>query len=290
MSYMPRVSVIIPTFNRLGYLPRSLGSVLAQSYDDYELIVVDDGSTDQTVDAIQQDYPSVNLIEQENKGVSAARNAGIREASGEWIALLDSDDEWLPGKLNSQMNALESHPEYRLCHTEEIWIRDGVRVNPTNKYAKVGGRIFKRCLPLCIISPSSVVLHRELFHDVGEFDESLEVCEDYDLWLRITAREPVLFLDQQLVRKYGGHDDQLSTMHWGMDRFRVRALQRILDENLVSGNDAHMTLETLVGKLDLLVEGSRKRGNLDLLHELEPQLEAARENLTRNITYQKKAR
>ncbi|MBT6957817.1 MAG: glycosyltransferase family 2 protein, partial [Opitutae bacterium] len=131
---MPKVSVIIPTFNRLGYLPRSLGSVLAQSYDDYELIVVDDGSTDQTVDAIQQDYPSVNLIEQENKGVSAARNAGIRAASGEWIALLDSDDEWLPGKLNSQMNALESHPEYRLCHTEEIWIRDGVRVNPTNKY------------------------------------------------------------------------------------------------------------------------------------------------------------
>jgi glycosyltransferase involved in cell wall biosynthesis len=276
---MPKVSVIIPTFNRLKYLPRALDSVLGQSYDDYELIVVDDGSTDQTGHAIQQDYPSVNLIVQANRGVSAARNAGIRRACGEWIALLDSDDEWLPGKLNSQMKALESHPEYRLCHTEEIWIRDGVRVNPSKKYTKAGGQIYKRCLPLCIISPSSVVLHRELLHEVGGFDESLEVCEDYDLWLRVTAREPVLFLNQPLVKKYGGHDDQLSTMHWGMDRFRVRALQRVLDEKLVSGNEEHMTLQTLVGKLDLLVEGSRKRGNLDLLHELEPQLEAARENL-----------
>jgi glycosyltransferase involved in cell wall biosynthesis len=276
---MPKVSVIIPTFNRLEYLPRSLGSVLAQSYDDYELIVVDDGSTDQTIDAIQQDYPSVNLIVQQNKGVSAARNAGIQEASGEWIALLDSDDEWLPEKLNLQMKALESHPEYRSCHTEEIWIRDGHRVNPIKKYAKFGGQIFKRCLPLCIISPSSVVLHRELLQEVGGFDETLDVCEDYDLWLRVTAREPVLFLDQPLVKKYGGHDDQLSTMHWGMDRFRVRALQRVLDEELVSGDDEHMTLQTLVGKLDLLIKGSRKRGNLDLLHELEPQLKAARENL-----------
>ena len=281
---MPKVSVIIPTFNRLEYLPRALNSVLGQSYDDYELIVVDDGSTDQTVQAIQQDYPSVNLIVQENRGVSAARNAGIREASGEWIALLDSDDEWLPGKLNSQMNALESHPEYRLCHTEEIWIRDGRRFNPTKKYKKFGGYIYQKCLSHCIISPSSVTMHRQLLQETGGFDESLEVCEDYDLWLRVAAREPVLFLDQPLVEKHGGHDDQLSTRHWGMDRFRVRALQRVLDEELVRGDDEHMTLQTLVGKLGILVEGSRKRGNLDLLHELEPQLEAARENLNANFT------
>jgi len=272
----PQVSVVVPTFDRRDVLPRALDSVVAQTYGEWELIVVDDGSTDGTAEMVEQDYPDVHLVVQENRGVSAARNAGIAAAQGEWIAFLDSDDAWLPEKLERQMEALAAHPGDRLCHTEEIWIRNGQRVNPATKYAKSGGRIYLKCLPLCVISPSSVVMHRDLLREMRGFDESFEVCEDYDLWLRVTAREPVLFVEEPLLFKYGGHADQLSTKHWGTDRFRVRALQRILDEGLVSGEDERKTRETLVGKLEILVEGSRKRGNEELLHELEPQLAEAK--------------
>ena len=272
----PQVSVVVPTFNRREVLPRALDSILAQTFSDWELIVVDDGSADGTAELVERDYSDARLSVQENRGVSAARNAGIASARGEWIAFLDSDDAWLPEKLERQMEALESEPGHRLCHTEEIWIRDGQRVNPAAKYAKAGGRIYQRCLPLCCISPSSVVMRRDLLQETGGFDESLEVCEDYDLWLRVTAREPVLFLDEQLLYKHGGHDDQLSTKHWGMDRFRVRALQRVLDDGLVSGEDERRTLETLVEKLEILIEGARKRGNDGLLQQLEPRLVEAK--------------
>ncbi len=272
----PQVSVVVPTFDRCDSLPRALDSVLAQSFSDFELIVADDGSTDGTAELVEQDYSDVRLLVQENRGVSAARNAGIASARGEWIAFLDSDDAWLPEKLERQMEALATEPGHRLCHTEEIWIRDGQRVNPMDKHAKAGGRIYQMCLPLCCISPSSVVMHRDLLREMGGFDESFEVCEDYDLWLRVTAREPVLFLEEQLLYKHGGHEDQLSTKHWGMDRFRVRALQRVLDEDLVSGDDERMTRETLIEKLEILVEGARKHGNDELLQELEPWLAEAR--------------
>lgn len=278
----PQVSVVAPTFNRHEVLPRALDAVLAQSFSDWELIVVDDGSTDGTAEMVERDYPSVRLLRQENRGVSAARNAGIAQARGEWVAFIDSDDAWLPEKLERQMKALEAEPDHRLCHTDEIWIRAGQRVNPAEKYAKAGGFIYQRCLPLCVISPSSVVMRRDLLQEMGGFDETFEVCEDYDLWLRVTAREPVLFLEEQLLYKHGGHEDQLSTRHWGMDRFRVKALQRVLDESLVSGEDERRTRETLIEKLEILAEGSRKRGNDELLAELEPQLAEARSGLAVN--------
>jgi len=255
------ISVIIPTHNRAALLPRALDSVLKQTLAPLEVTVVDDGSDDGTEALLARLYPSVLYIKQENRGVSAARNYGIAEARGEWIALLDSDDAWLPGKLEIQRKALQAAPNHRLCHTEEIWIRNGRRVNAMKKHAKSGGRIFRQCLPLCVISPSSVLIHRELFEQMGGFDEELPACEDYDLWLRICAEEPVLFISEPQIVKHGGHPDQLSRRHWGMDRFRIRALEKIIASGRLCESDRASAIEILIEKAGILAAGSEKRGN-----------------------------
>lgn len=259
------ISVVIPTYNRLHTLDRALSSVFGQTRPAEEVIVVDDGSTDGTAAHIKARYPQVRLIEQGNHGVSHARNRGIEAASGRWLALLDSDDEWRPEKLAVQERALAGEGGYRVCHSDEIWIRNGRRVNPMRKHEKTGGWIFRHCLPLCAISPSAVLIHRSVFNDVGLFDESLPACEDYDLWLRVTARYPVLYVPQPLIVKYGGHADQLSRRHWGMDRFRIQALENILARGALSEDDRAAALAALNDKLDVLVQGARKRGNNDVL-------------------------
>ncbi|MBU62922.1 MAG: glycosyl transferase [Opitutae bacterium] len=267
----PKVSIIIPTYDRLETLPRALGSVINQTFSDWELIVVDDGSTDGTDEMILRDYPVVRYYRQENAGVSSARNAGVALSSGAWIAFLDSDDAWLPEKLERQLFTLAKEPELRLSHTDEIWIRNGRRVNQPKEYAKSGGYIYRRCVPLCCICPSSVLIRRDLFDEIGGFDETFPVCEDYDLWLRITAREPVQYLDESLVRKYGGHEDQLSNT-WGMDRYRTRALEQMLAEEILSQEDHLLTKKSLIRKLRILIEGARKRGNVEVVAEYEPSL------------------
>jgi len=133
------VSVIIPTFNRAWILEEAVDSVLSQEFQDFELIVVDDGSTDNTWDILNGYQENVILVRQENKGVSAARNRGIGLASGELIAFLDSDDLWLPKKLSAQVEFFNSNPDALICQTEEIWIRNGVRVNPKKKHKKPSG-------------------------------------------------------------------------------------------------------------------------------------------------------
>ena len=253
------VSVIIPSFNRAELLPRALDSVLAQTRPVDEIIVIDDGSDDATSELIPAHYPQVRYLRQANTGVAAARNRGIQTARGEWLAFLDSDDAWLPQKIEHQLIAIERYPDSVLIHGDEIWIRHGKRVNAMKKHAKTGGWIYRRCLPLCVISPSATIIHRAIFASVGLFDESLPVCEDYDLWLRITARCPVHFLDEPLIVKYGGHEDQLSRRYWGMDRFRVRALEKMLAANL-NAPEHQATLEALVDKLGILESGARKRG------------------------------
>lgn len=256
------ISVIIPTYNRAHLLPRALDSILNQTRVPEEVIVVDDGSNDDSAALIQSNYPEVMYIRQSNRGVSAARNRGIREASGEWLAFLDSDDEWLPEKNQRQMEALRNEPGMLFCHTDEIWIRNGVRVNPMKKHTKYGGWIFQKCLPLCCISPSSVVIHRSLFTEVGIFDESLPVCEDYDLWLRITAFHPVLYLDEKLIVKYGGHDDQLSQQYWGMDRFRIQTLEKILNTKALDKENRLAVKAMLAEKVSIYTTGALKRGRL----------------------------
>ncbi|MCB1761031.1 MAG: glycosyltransferase family 2 protein [Gammaproteobacteria bacterium] len=256
----PSISVVIPTHNRSEVLRRALRSIEAQSLPATEIIVVDDGSQDDTAAAVALHHPEVRLLGQRQSGVSSARNNGIRQARGDWLALLDSDDEWLPDKLAVQMHVLAEAPAVRLCHTEEIWIRNGRRVNQKKRHAKRGGRIFRHSLPLCAISPSSVVIHRSLFDEVGLFDESLPACEDYDLWLRICARESVAYVETPQIIKYGGHEDQLSRRHWGMDRFRVRALQKILDEGILDAADYAAASAMLRQKTEILAQGAARRG------------------------------
>ncbi len=253
----PDISVIIPTYNRAHILPRALDSVLAQTQLPIEIIVVNDGSTDGTK-SVLSNYPGLKIIDQQHSGVSAARNIGLEHTNGEWIAFLDSDDEWLPEKLEQQWAAI-CNDDKLICHTEEIWIRNGQRVNPMKKHQKFGEYIYEKCLPLCVISPSSVMIHRSVFHDVGLFDETLEVCEDYDLWLRICAKYSVLFIDEPLMVKYGGHEDQLSRKHWGMDRFRVKALEKMLDSEELNEDLRRATIEMLILKCKIIINGMKKR-------------------------------
>ncbi len=254
------VSVVIPTFQRAALLPRALESVRAQTRPAGEVIVVDDGSTDGTGELLRRDFPEFRHLRRENGGVSAARNQGIAAARSEWIALLDSDDAWRPAKLERQLAALAAAPEHRICHSDEIWIRDGRRVNPGRRHAKRGGWIFRHCLPLCAISPSAVLIHRSVFADAGLFDEELAVCEDYDLWLRITARYPVLLVDEPLVEKHGGHPDQLSRSVPGLDRYRIRALVKILGEGCLGPEDHAAAVATLEEKCRIWADGAQARG------------------------------
>ena len=253
------ISIIIPVYNRPIVLKRALASVYAQSYANIEVIVIDDGSSQPIPAPLKDLFPHTRFVQQAHAGVSAARNYGIRLAHGRWIAFLDSDDEWLVDKLSTQMQCLHTHPDYKICHSDEIWIRNGQRVNAMKKHAKQGGWIFQHCLPLCAISPSSVIIHHSILDQIGTFDESLPVCEDYDLWLRLTSRFPVLFIEQPLINKYGGHDDQLSRQYWGMDRFRMTALQKILDSNHLNREDRVAAITQLLKKMRVYLKGARKR-------------------------------
>ena len=267
----PDISVIIPAFNRAHTLPKALDSVLSQTLKPREIIVVDDGSTDET-NTVLANYPGLCIISQDNRGVSAARNVGIEKAGGEWLAFLDSDDEWLKEKLEKQWDTI-CIDDKLICHTEEIWIRNGQRVNPMKKHKKFGGIIYERCLPLCVISPSSVMIHRSVFEDVGVFDESLEVCEDYDLWLRICAKYSVLFIDEPLIVKYGGHEDQLSRKYWGMDRFRVKALEKMMSFGALNDEDEKATVNMILQKCGIIINGMKKRGNNDEAEKWQSKIE-----------------
>jgi glycosyltransferase involved in cell wall biosynthesis len=257
---MPRVSVIIPTHNRKAFVLEAVESVLAQTYEDYELIVVDDGSTDGTGRALEQHGERLLYLYRANEGVSAARNFGLAHSQGEFIAFLDSDDLWLPKKLDVQIAFMDQHPQAQICYTDELWIRHGKRVNPKKRHAKYSGEIYRFCLPLCIISPSSALMRRGLFEQVGTFDPGLPVCEDYDLWLRVAASFPVFFIPQRLIVKRGGHPDQLSRREWGNDRYRVKALAKILEMGVLTPQLRRLTIQELHRKVGVLITGYLKRG------------------------------
>lgn len=255
------VSVIIPTYNRGWIIQEAIDSVLAQDFSDFELIVVDDGSTDNTLDIIRSYSEDIIFLRQHNKGVSAARNQGITSSAGRLIAFLDSDDLWLPEKLTIQVDFLHSHPDAFICQSEEIWIRNGVRVNPKKRHKKPSGMIFEPSLALCLVSPSAVMVKRSLFEEVGAFDECLPACEDYDLWLRVSCRYPIALIDTPLVIKRGGHQDQLSRAP-GLDKYRIQAIKKLLDSNLLSMEQQGHAVKALKEKCAIFASGCLKRSRL----------------------------
>ena len=258
-----QISVVIPTYNRRRWIGRAIRSVLEQTYTPAEIIVVDDGSSDGSMEYILENFPLVNFVKQSNQGVSSARNKGIRLSSSKWIALLDSDDEWYPEKLEKQVKAIQEKPDHQFCHTEEIWVRNGVRVNQMKKHQKYGGHIFEKCLDMCRISPSSVLIQKSILDKTGWFDKELRVCEDYDLWLRVTARYPTLYLDEPLIIKYGGYKDQLSNVKGGIESYRINVLEKLMLIDLTT-DQKRLVREMLIQKLSIYAKGAQNRGRLSI--------------------------
>jgi len=256
------ISVVIPSYNRKDFLKRSIDSAINQTKKPLEIIVVDDGSTDGTEAMIKSDYDFVKFIKQKNKGVSAARNIGIKVSIGEWICFLDSDDEWKKDKLEKQINAMKSNPGYKFFHSNEIWIKNGLRINQKKKHKKYGGDIFDKCLDMCRISPSSVMIDKTVFDEVGNFNEYLVVCEDYELWLRICDKYRVFFIDEPLIIKYGGHQGQLSYSIESIENHRIKALEYLILENLNRKNKRH-AIQMLLSKLNIYLKGLVKRKKND---------------------------
>lgn len=258
----PCISVIIPTYNRCWILKEALESVLSQEYKDFEIIVVDDGSNDATAALLSSYGDRITTIYQDNSGVSAARNAGILMAKGNYIAFLDSDDTWLPQKLSCQIDFFRSHPEAAICQTDEIWIRNGVRVNPKNRHKKPSGMIFEPSLQLCLVSPSAVMIQKSLFDEVGLFNEAFPACEDYDLWLRIGLYYPIYLIDRQMVVKRGGHDDQLSR-NPGLDQYRIQSIVNILESHQLTSHRYQAAVDVLKEKCRIYADGCIKRGRVE---------------------------
>jgi glycosyltransferase involved in cell wall biosynthesis len=257
------ISVVIPTYNRSDFVVQAVRSVIQQSFKPSQIIVVDDGSTDNTRKKIQQNFGSdITYIYIKARNVSAARNVGIRNATGNWIAFLDSDDLWKPTKLYSQQQYVQQHPDYKVCYTDEEWRKNGRWMNQKKIHAKYSGWVFDQCLPRCIISPSSVLIERTVFDKIGFFDENLPACEDYDFWLRVTLHYPVLFIPQKLIVKRAGDWDQLSKQH-SLDKYRIIALEKIFHR---LGRDEILYEKTkamLKKKCKIYSTGCRKHDRLD---------------------------
>lgn len=262
---VPEVSIVLPTYNRAEWIVKAIDSILSQEFSSWELLIINDGSTDETESKLKGylGNPSIKLLNTSNRGVSAARNLGIEKSRGDLIAFIDSDDQWEPQKLSLQVQFLKKYPEVPLVHGEEIWIRNGVRVNPMKKHKKSGGDVFADALKLCCISPSTVLLRRSLLNEVGYFREDFPVCEDYDLWLKITSQYQIGFIDEALITKFGGHEDQLSRKFKAMDYWRVLAIHDLLEKGHLSSEQISLAKAELLEKATVLLKGYRKHENLE---------------------------
>ena len=251
-----QISVVIPTYNRADLIERAVESVLEQSLKADEIIVVDDGSSDDTLLRLKKYKDQIRIVSQENRGVSAARNRGIAEARYPWIAFLDSDDVWHPRKLFSQTEFHRKNPSLLWSHTQEEWIRNGKMISQKKHHAKVRGSCFYESLDFCKIAPSTVLIYHDILAKAGIFDEDLPVCEDFDLWLRILKFYPIGLVDEVLTSKYAGHP-QLSFSEHLLDRYRIDALCKHLPDTFVK--------EEILKKKAILYKGALKHQNEEIL-------------------------
>ena len=260
------VSVIIPTYNRVKFLPACINSVLKQSIPVEEIIVVDNNSSDGTVNYIRDKFKMVRVLIERNKGVSFARNLGILNSKNNWVAFLDSDDEWMPDKIQKQIELIKRlNYKVNFIHTNEKWVRNNIILNQKKKHAKKGGYIFQDCLDICKISPSSTLIKKSLFDQYGLFNTKLKVCEDYELWLRFTSKIEIGYINEVLIKKNGGHNDQLSKKYWGIDRYRIKALEKLIVTNNLTIEYKVMAVKKLIEKINILILGAINRKNKRIL-------------------------
>ncbi len=263
---MPAVGVVVPVRDRAGMVVEAIASVLAQTRRDFALVIVDDGSRDGSAaaaeDALAGAPVGSRVIRQAPEGVAAARNAGVAALDCRWVAFLDSDDLWLPRKLAAQLDWVEAHPTHRIVQTGERWLDHGRHRNPRAWHRKEE-QIFPRCLERCLVSPSAVMIRRDRYEELGGFDRSFPVCEDYELWLRVAVHEPVGLVPETLVVKRGGHADQLSRSTWGLDRWRVAALAKLLATTALADGERTSVVAMLRAKCDVLANGAARRGRAE---------------------------
>ena len=254
-----KISAIIPTYNRAALVCEAADSALAQSEPPEEIIVIDDGSTDDTAERLKKYSDKISLVAQENRGISAARNAGIKKAHNDWLAFLDSDDLWKPQKLARQKELLRDYSQHKICYTDEEWRKNGEWFNPKKVHQKFAGDIYRYAIIRCFVSASSALIHRSMFDRYGLFDESLPACEDYDLWLRLAAREPFLFVPEKLTIKRDGPWEQLSQQH-SLDKYRIQALANMLQSGELDKEQERLTKIELLQKCRIYASGARKHG------------------------------
>jgi len=259
----PFFSVIIPTYNRKTLLKTSLESVLVQTFDDFEVVIIDDGSTDNTNKMIESyEDNRIKYIHQDNHGVAHARNRGIENSEGKFIAFLDSDDKWVRQKLQRACDFINECPAISIFHTEELWYKSGKLLNQKKKHMKPSGYVYQYALPLCCISISTAVIRQSVFEDIGIFDETLPACEDYDFWLRATHKYEVKLIKESLTIKDGGRPDQLSSQR-SLDRYRIKALEKMLLSKELNRNEYELTCQELIKKCLVFSSGAEKRGKFD---------------------------
>jgi glycosyltransferase involved in cell wall biosynthesis len=281
----PEVSVIIPAYNRCAMLLEAIDSVLAQSTPAFELIVIDDGSTDGTSETEQLERltETIRIERIDHRGPAAARNRGVAIARAPLIAFLDSDDLWSPAKLERQLAFMRDNPGCAISQTNEIWIRNGRRVNPGHRHRKRAGDIFIDSLRTCLIAMSSVMMRTDLFRSSGGFDEHMTAAEDYDLWLRILIDHEAGLLDEPLVTHRAGHPDQLSATTPALDRFRILALTKLLADDRLSPARRTAVVEVLAGKCRIYARGLRRRGKIEEVRLYERVADQARGWLMRAV-------
>lgn len=253
-----KITAIIPTYNRADFLPLAIESILNQTIPLDEIIIVDDGSEDDTQKILEK-YKNLKIIKTANLGVSHARNTGIKNAKNSWIAFLDSDDIWSKEKIEKQINFHKENPDILFSHTNERWIRDGKEIKYPKSLKKPEGECFLQNTSTCKIAASSVLVSKRVFEDIGYFDESMSVCEDYDMWLRVSLRYQIGLLKESLITKYAGHP-QLSSTIFAIDRYHIYSLLKFLDTKF------HIQIKKEIEKkCKILEKGALKHNNQEIL-------------------------